>query len=149
MLIGTFGNPVDRGARWATVHGVTKSQTHLRRFSTIKQLVTAYSVRIYIYFVSEYDIVTFAFISSWIVPFSETLFQFYQKLCLNTVILKTPNKLFVLCRLVIDYCFSTTEEKQGPIKIQNFSSKDTMKRVKISLNMINIFSIEYPTEDLS
>ena len=27
-------NPMDRGAWWATVHGVTKSQTRLRRLST-------------------------------------------------------------------------------------------------------------------
>ena len=29
-----LGNPVDRGAWWATAHGVTKSQTRLKRFST-------------------------------------------------------------------------------------------------------------------
>ena len=27
-------NPMDRGAWWATVHGVTKSQTRLKRLST-------------------------------------------------------------------------------------------------------------------
>ena len=27
-------NPMDREAWWATVHGVTKSQTQLKRFST-------------------------------------------------------------------------------------------------------------------
>ena len=32
-------NPTDRGAWWATVHGVTKSQTWLKRLSTHKQQV--------------------------------------------------------------------------------------------------------------
>jgi len=27
-------NPMDRGAWWATVHGITKSQTQLKQFST-------------------------------------------------------------------------------------------------------------------
>ena len=27
-------NPIDRGAWWATIHRVTKSQTHLKQFST-------------------------------------------------------------------------------------------------------------------
>ena len=27
-------NPMDRGAWWATLHGVTKCQTHLKRLST-------------------------------------------------------------------------------------------------------------------
>ena len=27
-------NPMDRGAQWATVHGVTESQTQLKRLST-------------------------------------------------------------------------------------------------------------------
>ena len=27
-------NPMDRGAWWATVHGVTKSRTHLKQLST-------------------------------------------------------------------------------------------------------------------
>ena len=29
-----LGNPVDRGAWWSTVHGVTKSRTQLKRLST-------------------------------------------------------------------------------------------------------------------
>ena len=29
-----LGNPMDRGFRWATVHGVTKSWTRLKRLST-------------------------------------------------------------------------------------------------------------------
>jgi len=29
-----LGNPMDRGGRWATVHGVSKSQTWLKWFST-------------------------------------------------------------------------------------------------------------------
>ena len=31
-------NPMDRGACWATVHGVTKSQTQLKRLSTHEKL---------------------------------------------------------------------------------------------------------------
>jgi len=30
-------NPMDRGARWATVHGVTKSRTQLSRQTTINR----------------------------------------------------------------------------------------------------------------
>ena len=34
-------NPMDRGAWWATVHGVTKSQTHLHNFTfTFKVIIT-------------------------------------------------------------------------------------------------------------
>ena len=29
-----LGNPMDKGAQWATVHGVTKSRTRLKRLST-------------------------------------------------------------------------------------------------------------------
>ena len=28
-------NPMDRGARWATVHGVTQSQTQLSNYTTL------------------------------------------------------------------------------------------------------------------
>ena len=42
-----LGNPMDRGACWATVHGVTKSQTRLKRLSrTTKVNLLAYSRRI-------------------------------------------------------------------------------------------------------
>ena len=33
-----LGNPLDRGAWWATVHRVTKSQTRLKRISTHTKL---------------------------------------------------------------------------------------------------------------
>ena len=37
-----LGSPMDRGAWWATVHGITKSQTRLKRLSThsISNLLT-------------------------------------------------------------------------------------------------------------
>ena len=34
-------NPMDRGARWATVHGVAKSRTQLKRFSTHTSIYSA------------------------------------------------------------------------------------------------------------
>ena len=34
-LIGNLGNPMDRGTWWATVHGVTQSQTWLNDWTTI------------------------------------------------------------------------------------------------------------------
>ena len=37
-----LGNPMDRGATWATVHGITKSQTRLRNKPTT-------TIHIYIY----------------------------------------------------------------------------------------------------
>ena len=36
-----LGNPMDRGARWATVHGVAKSQTQLKQLSTDGILITS------------------------------------------------------------------------------------------------------------
>ena len=35
-----FSNPMDRGAWWATVHRVAKSQTQLKRLST-RNMITA------------------------------------------------------------------------------------------------------------
>ena len=34
LQYSSLGNPMDRGAWWATVRGVTKSQTRLKRLST-------------------------------------------------------------------------------------------------------------------
>jgi len=36
-----LGNPMDRGARWATVHGVAKSRTGLKQLSTDGILITS------------------------------------------------------------------------------------------------------------
>ena len=52
-------NPMDRGARWATVHGVTKSQTWLKRLSmhTCMHIYTY----IYYYYIWNLYVIDFAY----------------------------------------------------------------------------------------
>ena len=38
-LVFLLGNPKDRGIWWATVHGVTKSQTQLKPLSTYNEFI--------------------------------------------------------------------------------------------------------------
>ena len=68
-------NPMDRGARWATVHGVTKNQTQLKWLSTqfnlylIFTYVSFYGQNLYYnYFFSKVN-TNFYFIASWVVSF--------------------------------------------------------------------------------
>ena len=68
-------NPMDRGARWATVHGVTKNRTQLKWLSTqfnlylIFTYVSFYGQNLhYNYFFSKVN-TNFYFIASWVVSF--------------------------------------------------------------------------------
>ena len=53
-----LGNPVDAGAWWATAHGVTKSQTRLKQFSTHARRMTT-DIQIFSYNVTEENLVFF------------------------------------------------------------------------------------------
>ena len=48
-------NPMDRGAWWATVHSISKSQTQLKQLSMYAQLIRTYCTGNY----SQYSVITY------------------------------------------------------------------------------------------